>query len=75
MNESAGNPPELLTVPEIASYLGLDRDGHKHPELAVRRMLELGDLRGFKVCGRWRVKRADLAAFVDERLAAAATGG
>lgn len=68
--------PNLLTVPEVASYLGFDRDGHDRPELAVRRLLEVpGGLRGFKLGRRWRVRLTDLEQFVDDQLAAQDQGG
>jgi excisionase family DNA binding protein len=50
-----------LTVEEVASELGRSAS-------TVRGWLIRGDLVGSKLCGReWRVKRSDLAAFIDRQ--------
>ncbi|GAC1328521.1 MAG: hypothetical protein NVS2B16_30230 [Chloroflexota bacterium] len=53
---------QLLTVPEVATYLRID------PE-STRRWLREGKLAGINL-GRgsgWRVRRADLARFIADR--------
>ena len=36
-------------------------------EYSVRRWLRQGELKGFQLGGRWRVKESDLKAFMDSR--------
>jgi len=51
------NKDQLLTVKEVAEYLNVH-------ELTVRRHLESGKLKGYKVGNRWRIKRVDLEAYL-----------
>ncbi len=44
---------DVLIVPEAAGLLRL-------ADMTVYRMLERGELRGVKVAGRWRIRRADI---------------
>ncbi|HLF76359.1 MAG TPA: helix-turn-helix domain-containing protein [Dehalococcoidia bacterium] len=54
------NANELLTVEEVAHRLRL------HAE-SVRRLLREGDLRGFRLAGRWRISEKDLDDFLERR--------
>ncbi len=52
-----------LSVPEVCTALGLS-------PLTVRRLIGAGTLPAFKPGGRrWRVRQADLEAYIAERLA------
>ena len=64
----------LLTVSEITSVLRFDVDGHKHPDLATRRLLEAGQAGGFKLCRRWRAWEADVDEFLRSLAAEAVQG-
>lgn len=61
MTEDQTNSLLILTLEEVAELLRLQ------PE-AVVELLELGDLRGFKVHGEWRILSDDLTAFLSARL-------
>jgi excisionase family DNA binding protein len=49
---------ELLTVQEVAAELKLDRR-------TIYRYLKAGELRGLRFKGVWRIRRSDLAAFLE----------
>ena len=51
----------LLTAPEVAERLRLDRE-------TVCEMLRIGELRGFKTRGRWRIEEPDLEAYVERQM-------
>lgn len=61
MSESPRMAAELLTAAEVAAELRLDRE-------TVCEMLRVGELRGFKPRGQWRVRRPDLERFVALRM-------
>lgn len=50
---------KLLTAKEAAKYLGIHY-------VTILRYLESGELKGYKVGPRWRVKLEDLEAFLKE---------
>jgi len=54
-----------MTVQDVAEYLNID------PK-TVYRMVNRGDLPGFKVGGSWRFKRDDLDAWIAKQKEAAA---
>lgn len=67
--QSPGSPPiklnrPIYTVPEISYILNYKDDR------PVRTMLKNGTIKGFKVNGMWRVHKADLQEFLDERYGA-----
>jgi excisionase family DNA binding protein len=58
MKESSASP--VMSVEEVAEYLSL------HP-LTVRRLARDGEIPAFKVGRQWRVKRALLDAWIEQR--------
>lgn len=51
--EKLRNAEQILTIAEIAAYL-------ETSVASVYRMIKRGELRAFRVGGRWRVKRSAL---------------
>jgi excisionase family DNA binding protein len=49
--------PDPLTVPQVASELQIS-------EYMTRELLKAGRIRGVKIGALWRVRRADLVAFL-----------
>lgn len=49
-----------MTVREVASFLSVD-------EKTIYRLVQKGELPGFKVAGAWRFQRADLQRWIDVR--------
>jgi excisionase family DNA binding protein len=49
---------EILTLKEVATYLKLG-------ERTVYRLVQAGELPGFKVGGSWRFRREDLIAWIE----------
>lgn len=49
---------EVLTIKEVASLLKL-------AEKTVYAMAQAGELPAFKIRGQWRIKRAELEAWID----------
>lgn len=58
---------EILTLPEVAQLL-------KVAEKTVYSMAQKGQLPAFKVGGKWRFKRVDLDAWIEQQKAAAREG-
>lgn len=54
-----------MTVQEVAEYLNVD------PK-TVYRMVNRGELPGFKVSGTWRFRREDIDRWIDDQKQAAA---
>ncbi len=54
-----------MTVQEVAEYLNVD------PK-TVYRMVNRGELPGFKVSGTWRFRREDIDEWIDDQKQAAA---
>ncbi len=50
---------EFLSIAQVAERLGLSTK-------AVRRAIERGELRAAKICGRIRIRREDVDAWVEE---------
>ncbi len=61
------DPDPAMTVQEVAAYLNVD------PK-TVYRMVQRGDLPGFKVRGTWRFQKADIDAWIAEQKMAAKRG-
>lgn len=53
---------KVLTLPEVAQLL-------KVAEKSVYTMPQSGELRAFKVSGQWRLKRADLDQWIEQKAA------
>ena len=53
-----------MTVRDVAAFLNVD-------EKTIYRLVQKGDLPGFKVSGSWRFQRPDLEAWIAERKRAA----
>ena len=51
---------KLLTIPEVAEYLRLNR-------FTVYRLAERGDLPGFKVTDQWRFKVREVEQWLERR--------
>lgn len=51
---------KLLTVPEVAAYLRLNR-------FTVYRMAERGELPGAKIARRWRFKEREIERWLQQR--------
>ena len=49
-----------MTVREVANYLNVD-------EKTVYRLVQKGELPGFKVAGTWRFKREDIDHWIEEQ--------
>jgi excisionase family DNA binding protein len=49
-----------MTVHDVAAFLSVD-------EKTIYRLVQKGDLPGFKVLGSWRFQRPDLEAWIDRR--------
>lgn len=49
-----------MTVRDVAAFLNVD-------EKTIYRLVQKGDLPGFKVLGSWRFQRPDLEAWIAER--------
>ncbi len=56
-----------MTVRNVAAFLNVD-------EKTIYRLVQKGDLPGFKVSGSWRFQRPDLEAWIAERKDHAAGG-
>ena len=50
----------LMTAQEVADYLGIS-------EATVRRYLNRGKIKGYRLGNRWRIKRDDVEAYLSER--------
>lgn len=61
--ESASADEQLLTVDEVASRLRVH-------EWTVRRWLKVGELDGYKIARKWRIRPSAVHRFLDERAAA-----
>ena len=60
MARSKSHDDRLLTTKEVADYLRLDLK-------TVRRLLEDGDLAGYKLERVWRISDSDLRKYLRER--------
>ena len=49
-----------MTVRDVAAFLNVD-------EKTIYRLVQKGDLPGFKVSGSWRFQRPDLEVWIDRR--------
>jgi excisionase family DNA binding protein len=56
-----------MTVRELARYLNVD-------EKTVYRLVQRGELPGFKVAGTWRFQRLDVDRWIESRKAASNKG-
>ena len=50
----------LMTAQEVADYLGIN-------EATVRRYLNRGKIKGYRLGNRWRIRREDVEAYLSER--------
>ena len=55
-----------MTVRDVAAFLNVD-------EKTIYRLVQKGDLPGFKVLGSWRFQRPDLEAWIAQRKLLATT--
>ena len=55
-----------MTVHDVAAFLNVD-------EKTIYRLVQKGDLPGFKVLGSWRFQRPDLEAWIAQRKLLATT--
>ena len=55
-----------MTVRDVAAFLNVD-------EKTIYRLVQKGDLPGFKVLGSWRFQRQDLEAWIAQRKLLATT--
>jgi len=63
-----GKPvPELLTAEEAITFLRLDIDGPKHPEMTLQHYRQEGLLRATKVGRNLRYLRSELLRFLEEQ--------
>ena len=53
-----GAPSQTMTVRDVAGYLNVDKK-------TVYRLVQGGELPGFKVAGAWRFKPSDLDEWID----------
>jgi excisionase family DNA binding protein len=60
MMENHSNASEIMTVTEVAEYL-------KISEVTTYKLVQAGTIPGFKVGRHWRVKREDLAEFIEKQ--------
>ncbi len=51
---------DVLTVDEVAAELRVSAQ-------TVRKLIEEGQLRAFKVRGQWRIRRADLDRYIEKQ--------
>ena len=58
-------PEEILTIREVADYL-------KVTERTLYRLVQDGEVPGFKVGGSWRFRRGDLERWITQRSRGAA---
>jgi len=65
---SAGEQEELLSLADAVLYLGVSKP-------TIYRLLERGEVKGFKVGNQWRFRRADLTAYLERSPVAVAMGG
>lgn len=56
-----------MTVRDVAAFLNVD-------EKTIYRLVQKGDLPGFKVSGSWRFQRADLEIWIAEKKKATVAG-
>jgi excisionase family DNA binding protein len=56
-----GTERRFLSPQEIADIVGL------HPAV-IRRVIDRGELRGHKLCGKWRVRRDEFDEWLDRNL-------
>jgi len=62
------NMNAVITVREVAEYLNVDAK-------TIYRMVQRGDLPGFKVSGAWRFKREDIDKWIEKQKQVAKTKG
>jgi len=62
VEETAVNADPIMSVEEVAEYPSL------HP-LTVRRLARDGEIPAFKIGRQWRIKRALLEAWIEQRSA------
>ncbi|TLS37036.1 helix-turn-helix domain-containing protein [Pseudalkalibacillus caeni] len=51
---------EILTISQVADYLQIS-------EMTTYKLVQEGKIPGFKVGRHWRVKKADLAEFIEKQ--------
>lgn len=56
-------PEAAITVRDVASYLNVT-------EKTVYRLVQRGELPGFKVAGAWRFRRRDIDVWIEQQKAA-----
>jgi excisionase family DNA binding protein len=61
-------PEAAITVRDVAAYLNVT-------EKTVYRLVQRGELPGFKVAGAWRFRRRDIDAWIEEQKRVAPSGG
>lgn len=59
MNSDSTNKDEIMTITEVAEYL-------KISEITTYKFVQSGKIPAFKIGSHWRVKREDLAEFIDK---------
>ena len=59
-NSMPRHPEPAMTVRDVAAYLNVD-------EKTIYRLVQRGELPGFKVAGAWRFQLADIQHWIDER--------
>jgi len=65
--ESASTLGEILTLDEVAQYLKISKK-------TVYKIVNSGDLRAFKAGKHWRVRRAELGAWIAQQIESKETG-
>jgi excisionase family DNA binding protein len=50
--------PEIMTITQVAEYLQIS-------EITTYKLVNEGQIPGFKIGRHWRVKKADLADFIE----------
>ncbi|SNS06914.1 DNA binding domain-containing protein, excisionase family [Anaerovirgula multivorans] len=60
MTQDVHREDEIMTVSEVARYL-------KISEVTTYKFVQEGKIPGFKVGRHWRVKRSDLAEFIEKQ--------
>jgi excisionase family DNA binding protein len=50
--------PEIMTITQVAEYLQIS-------EITTYKLVNEGQISGFKIGRHWRVKKADLADFIE----------
>jgi len=60
MDKEYQREDEIMTVSEVANYL-------KISEVTTYKFVQEGKIPGFKIGRHWRVKRSDLAEFIEKQ--------